>query len=373
MAAHMTDKSKKRPTKAPASKPKKQRPLKFYPELLPNMPDEFSHLAEQGYQVVPNVLPQDVCSDLIARCWQWLADMRTGIVRDDPATWRSPAWPASLHGIMQHSRTGHAQWVWDIRQDPRVAQVFARLWGCDVLDLIVSYDAICIMKPPELTGGHFRPSEDVADWIHTDQSPAKLGRWCIQGLITLEDMDAHDGTLAVYKEGHKHHKALFAEKNVYHTKDWHKFTDEELIWLLEQPGVGEHHVSAPAGSLVLWDSRVPHCAIAPAKGRPHPRFRYAIYVCMMPRRFANAKMLAKRAKAFQNMRLTNHWPITPKLFPEKPRNYGGEELPDYSVAVTSLPKLTPLGYSLAGAPQIKEEPAEEPTELNGQVKSEPNK
>ena len=331
------------------SRKQKEKKAKTYlPPLLADLPSEFLPLQNDGVQVLQNVLSPEACKDLISQCWRWLADMNTGILQGSPETWRSPAWPANLHGIMQHSRTGHAQWVWDVRQNPAVVDIFSRLWSCDPTDLIVSFDAVCIMRPPEFTGGRFRSSDDCAKWIHTDQASNKMGRWCIQGLITLDDMDSDDGTLAVYKQGHTLHEEVFKHFGVYTRSDWYKFSDEELAWLKSHPGVHEHHVQAPAGSLVLWDSRVPHCNIVPAKSRAAKgRFRYVVYVCMMPRKFADKRALKTRQKAMKDLRLTNHWPIFPKLFPKMPRTYG-QTLPDYSVAVSAAPNLTPLGRSLAG-------------------------
>jgi hypothetical protein len=43
---------------------------------------------------------------------------------------------------------------------------------------------------------------------------------------------------------------------------------------------------------------------------------------MIPRNFASAKNLEKRKKAFNDLRMTSHWPNKPKLFTKFPRTYG---------------------------------------------------
>jgi hypothetical protein len=43
---------------------------------------------------------------------------------------------------------------------------------------------------------------------------------------------------------------------------------------------------------------------------------------MVPRNFSSKKELEKRKKAFNELRMTSHWPNKPKLFPKYPRTYG---------------------------------------------------
>jgi hypothetical protein len=66
---------------------------------------------------------------------------------------------------------------------------------------------------------------------------------------------------------------------------------------------------------------------------------------MMPRKLSNPLNIKKKQKAFQEMRMTTHWPCKIKLFPKNPRTYGkvqqkSTKLPE--------PKLTELGKRLAG-------------------------
>ena len=54
-------------------------------------------------------------------------------------------------------------------------------------------------------------------------------------------------------------------------------------------------------------------------------------MCYTPRSLASKSILAKRIKAFQEVRMTNHWPHKPKLFPINPRTYGAKLKKDNSV------------------------------------------
>ena len=65
----------------------------------------------------------------------------------------------------------------------------------------------------------------------------------------------------------------------------------------------------------------------------------------MPRQLATKKELEKRRKAFEEMRMTTHWPCKVKLFPKMPRTYG-KELP--TISSIEKPNLEEIGYKLVG-------------------------
>ena len=95
---------------------------------------------------------------------------------------------------------------------------------------------------------------------------------CIQGLITLFDVENGDATLACWPESHKHHEDFgkkfnlnksFAQggrgENQY---DYQEFGgDKPKTEYLKSLGLSPCCVEAKAGSLVLWDSRTVHQAI----------------------------------------------------------------------------------------------------------------
>ena len=105
----------------------------------------------------------------------------------------------------------------------------------------------------------------------------------------------------------------------------------------------------PKGSLVCWDSRTIHCGVEARKplntGRSNPKFRSIVYTCYKPRLFANEKAILKKQKAFNEMRMTSHWPCKVKLFPKTPRTWG-KNLPE--INEIKAPVLTELGQKLAG-------------------------
>ena len=90
----------------------------------------------------------------------------------------------------------------------------------------------------------------------------------------------------------------------------------------------DYRIKCPKGSLVLWDSRLIHSGALPLKNRKNKNIRSIVYLCYMPRSLIDNKsinkILNKRKKAFEELRMTSHWPTKYKLFPINPRTYGQE-------------------------------------------------
>ena len=204
----------------------------------------------------------------------------------------------------------------------------------------MSFDAICIMKPPEISGFY-----QARNWLHVDQSSEKKGKHCIQGFVNLEETSDKDACLLVYKKSHLIHDDLFKfnKKKIKH--DWYQLNNFDLDWV-ESKKLELIRVSAPKGSMVLWDSRLIHCNTTALKDRPFQRFRYVIYVCMTPADWCDISNREAKIKAFKEFRITTHWPHEIKLFPEDIKRFG-KDLSDFNIR-QEYPKLSTRGEKLAG-------------------------
>ena len=231
------------------------------------------------------------------------------------------------------------QWVWDIRQHPSVVGAFAKLWDCSPEDLITSFDGVSLHLPPEETRrGWYRGN----DWLHTDMRFTEGQPRMLQAFVTLRDLRPGDATFMYFEGSHKLHADFGKKFGLTNSKEnWFRLaTDEQKAFFSECPRV---RVEAPAGSLIIWDSRTFHCGSEPLKTRASPNVRAVAYVCMVPRSMASAKVQEKRRKTFQDRRMTTHMPHECKLFAKTPRTYGAP-LPD--IVPVSIPRLTALGQSL---------------------------
>jgi hypothetical protein len=217
--------------------------------------------------------------------------------------------------------------MWEARL--AAAPVFASLWGCPKEELISSMDRACFVPYTRLKIN----AKNKMGWLHMDQ--ARLQRRgtleCVQGFVTLNDIGPGEVALTVYEGAHKHHGRFFSEhldaerSGKCANADWLKFEEADKAWYLAQEGVRETRVHAPAGSLVLWESRLPHHAMPPLEPAARSQIdRYVIYTCMVPRAWALPGALEKRIAAFEAGRATSHWPQDSKLFGLKPRVYGGK-------------------------------------------------
>lgn len=244
--------------------------------------------------------------------------------------------------LIQHFGVGHFETSWKIRQNKKVAKVFSKIHKCKEDELLVSFDGLSLHLPPEDTKrGWYRGT----NWFYTDQSPLKP-ELCIQGMVTLNDVNDNDATLAVLEGSHKYHNEFFKSNGLSVKSDWYKLNkDLNEISYFEHKGCEMKCIKATKGSLILWNSKTFHQAIEAQKIRNQKNTRAVIYVCMTPRSWTTETTLKRKRIAFKERRTTNHWPHRPKMFPLKPQTYG-KELPN--IKILPEPTLAELGKKLAG-------------------------
>jgi hypothetical protein len=278
--------------------------------------------------------------------WEFLetitAKFDVPIKRADQATWSSYYDLFTLHSmLMQHWKVGHAQFVWNVRQNRKVASIFAHLWRVPEEELIVSFDGVSFHMPPEVTKrGHYRGN----DWFHTDQSLRNSDFQCAQGWVTGLDVRQGDATLTFLEESHNLHEELADTITTPKAEDWYKLSAEEIKWF-ESKGCSRRDITCPKGSVVLWDSRTIHAGKEALKERAQMNFRCVVYVCYVPHSFISETNRKKKLRYLGEMRMTSHWPDKIKVFPVNPRTYG-KELP--TICDIDPPQLSEFGRLLAG-------------------------
>jgi len=316
--------------------------MEEYKEHYTDLTNLSNKLKKDGVAVIKDVLTKKEITKGKKGMWTALNKITENfdkpINEKDNTTWRSIYDLFPMHSMLiQHWSIGHSQYVWDVRQNQKVVDVFKNIWNED--ELLCSFDGASVHLPPEVTNrGWYRGN----DWFHTDQSSEKVGLKCIQGLVTLYDVNPGDATLRVMKGTNNYHQDFFTSHNIKEKNDWYKLKPEELNYFDK---FEKNSILATAGSLILWDSRTFHQGVEPRKERKEQNFRGIVYVCMTPKSWSDERNILKKQKAFNEMRMTTHWPHKVKLFGKKPQTYG-KELPD--VSQLDKPKLTELGKKLAG-------------------------
>ncbi len=317
-----------------------------YRRFITDIDSVTEKLQKYGVAVIPNILDEEECQNMISGMWNTLEhitqNMDIPIQRNNSTTWRTFYSLYPKHAmLLQNWDVGQSQFLWDLRQNPKIVDVFAKIWNVRRKELLVSFDGFSVHFPPETTNrGWFNNN-----WFHSDQSYTRNGFECIQGFVSALDTEDGDASLTVLPKSHKYHKRVAEEFNITAKTDWYKLTPEQQTYYIEELGCKPTSIKCTAGSLVLWDSRTIHCGTEARKGRDTPKMRIVGYVSYMPRAQATQSMLTKKIKAFEDMRTTNHWAQKPKLFPRTPHTYGGE-LPD--IVAQNPPILTNLGRKLAG-------------------------
>lgn len=314
-------------------------------------------LTKYGVAVIPNVLDSKKCLEISTEIWKELHYVTNGHFNPgDQKTWGEYYnYLVPLHGmLLQHHSLGQMEPIWQIREDPKVMDVFAKIWNCHPDKLITSFDGLSVSLPHEITNrGYYRGKQ----WMHTDQSSRKTVYrpvHCVQGYVSLYDVNEGDASLTVYEGSHLVHEKFFRDKGIDQKDDWYKLTETDYTYF-GNLGYKPIRVKSTAGSLVLWDSRTFHQGGEPLKDRKNPNYRMVVYVCMMPRDGISTTIMNKRIKAFEELRVTNHWPNAPKLFPKLPRTYGNEMpkvLPIHKPMLNNVRKRL-IGYPIANDSKMK--------------------
>jgi hypothetical protein len=308
---------------------------KTYNTNLNNLND---YLNKNGVAVIPNILTDHECINSRNKIWDEINHVTQNRFNiNDLKTWDEFYNFNPLHSmLLHHYSLGHMQPIWDLRQHPKVYQVFEKIWDINVNELIVSFDGLSIHLPPEITNKGYHNT----NWFHTDQSSKKFGKHCIQGLINLYPVNDGDATLSILEKSHHLHQSFFIDNQINNLSDWYQLKDNDLDYFKSCKSTA---IKAEIGSMILWDSRTFHQGIQSNINRLNENFRMAIYITMMPRSsITDPKALIKKQKAFKTLRITSHWANSVFLFPKKPK------LCLYEFNLIHQPVLNDIGLRLAG-------------------------
>ncbi|WOO83354.1 uncharacterized protein LOC62_05G006881 [Vanrija pseudolonga] len=302
----------------------------------------YPELDVKGYTVVRGAIPPERAAEYVDQMYQWLESFGRGFKRDDRSTWHVNTVPKfDKGGLFHRYGVGHEQFAWDIRSEPGVIDVFAKLWGTD--ELTVSYDSVNISLPleKELT------EQQASRWPHTDQSPTRRFKNCVQGIVNLYPNGPLDGGLMVlegsmplFEEYFATHEHL-APAEGWSPADWWLHTEEQLQWFYDR-GCKWVKVEAGPGDVILWDSRTIHYGVHAQGTEP----RIATYVCYKPARDLSPERLALKQECFDNFWSTTHDPIN---FRVTNADMKGWKLEDWEyLGPRQPPVLTERAKKLAG-------------------------
>jgi hypothetical protein len=342
----------------------------------PRIASYLKDLEELGYCVIPQVLSTAEAEILYQRVWhEFIEKAWPNCKMNDRTNWKEAFPKHNKMGIFA-GPAGQTQVMWDLRQDSRIVDVFAKIWNTS--DLIVSMDGLSFMCPTEIREGYFEP------WPHVDQailrrqdsvahnnnppigfiseSVLKTEPYTIQGQFLFEDSLEGDGGFYCIPKSHLRFAEFAPQLEMIYAQEipWsekkkarHKFL-QEFFGSTDESGnpYCMKHITAPRGSLILWDSRTLHWNQHPSKDRPSsdkPKVRMVGYLCYVPKARLTDEGRILRKEAFEKGVATGHNPVYPELKYTKDHIFREFEqyLEDPSYTQPKI-NLTPLGESLLG-------------------------
>lgn len=296
-----------------------------------------------GIAIIPNVLDDSECEKMYNGTWKFFEHITSKwqnekIIKNDFRTWKNFFYlNPGLLMLHQRYNIGHSQHSWDLRQNPKIVSIFAQFWNCKNEDLLVSFDGLSFLPPPEITNKGWASEY----WFHMDQRFSKPNFDGIQSWITAIDVNENDATLVFFEKSHLLINEFLKHNEISEGRmdnDWAPINKGELEFYKKRCQMKA--IKCPAGSLVIWDSRLVHCGMGPKPGRKNINFRCINYLSYSPRETATEEILLEKQYGFENLYTSNHYANRASFFPTNPRNIYFKKIPP--------PKLTKLGLRLAG-------------------------
>ncbi|KAK4958273.1 hypothetical protein LTR10_004699 [Elasticomyces elasticus] len=308
-------------------------------------------LEQNGYVVIPNVIPQVSCDAFVESSLEWLEGFPHGFKRDDRNTWDEEHLPfGQKGGLYNRYSVNHEAFVWKIRTEPGILKAFEEVWGTD--DLIASFDGFNVSLPVNAKTGR----SDIKT-TNIDQNPRKIDRFELyQGIANMAPNGPSDGGLVVLAGSHRHHEKHFGQIGGFRphqdqgiNENGYDYTAEDADWYRAQ-GCEEVKICANAGDLILWDSRTIHWNASPVGDQ----IRYITYVCYCPRSMATEQELQRKLEVFQERKGTTHWPNMSVIPADGTKKEALPRRPDGSVDPANRyrpfhePEETPVVMRLVG-------------------------
>ncbi|WP_238322221.1 phytanoyl-CoA dioxygenase family protein [Vibrio mexicanus] len=276
-------------------------------------------LEDNGYVVIENVIDPQQCSNSIQAICDFLE-----VSLSDPSTWYKDKPLNSIGLVPLHQHPA----FWDVRQNPKLYSAFSRL--LDETNLWVTMDRASFRPPCRYDLPTYGNDENP---IHWDYDFRKKSQSLYQGLIYLSDTNKQQGAFSCVPSVYQQIKAgtfehmdsldQFHSKGLF-LKDVMPFSKDDIV-----------AVDAPAGSLIVWDARLPHGCVSNHYHQP----RFVQFVSMFKAEDQESVPVEiiqdrhERVECFQTMRA-----------PECHRNLRGQVDPE----PYDQPKLTALGRKLVG-------------------------
>jgi hypothetical protein len=308
-------------------------------------------ISKYGVAIIPNILNDEECLNMINNMWNYLefitSEWDVPINRNKYDTWHLIKYLTYYSSIFQFWNIGHSQMCWDVRQNPKIVEIFAKFWDVQPEQLLASFDGGSFIFPPEITDFYW--DNDNQPWFHTDQSYLDSSFQNLQSWVTAYDVDENDATLVFLEGSHNYHSEFAIKFKITNLAKFYKLNEEELNDYLTHFEIKK--ISCPKGSLVIWDSRTIHYGSGPIKNRNKENIRCISYLCYAPKSLIDKENLINKKIAFKKLYTTSHDPCNIRYKPNKVNQPVFDENIEFNLDLVKKikkPELTELGISLSG-------------------------
>mmetsp|Transcript_17488 Transcript_17488/g.31577 ORF Transcript_17488/g.31577 Transcript_17488/m.31577 type:complete len:473 (+) Transcript_17488:89-1507(+) len=235
---------------------------------------------EHGVVVVTDVLTAEECRLLESLLVQDLLQLVEKSAPLDPLARERlqsltdvglSAWPAwwskelGFKGMASQRGMPQGWFAWAARLHPHVKQVFASLYGVPQEELAVGLDV------PFFSASDTEPATANPEWLHVDQNHRTGLTWeCAQGVLYIWPCSERTSCTVAWPDSHKlEYEKMMTDscaaergrmpggQSVHVSRLHNPQMREELLAKGVQQGAAKR-IPCPAGSLLLWDSRVIH-------------------------------------------------------------------------------------------------------------------
>ena len=111
-------------------------------------------LHEYGVAIIPSVLDSDECAKIVSKIWDFFEHITqkwpTPINRANEASWTEFYKLFPIHSMLvQYWNIAHSQACWDVRQNPKIVDIYSHLYNCSKEEMLVSFDGLSFNLPPK--------------------------------------------------------------------------------------------------------------------------------------------------------------------------------------------------------------------------------
>lgn len=313
-------------------------------EIIATPETVYDVVRRYGIAIVKNVINEKEITDANTGMWNYLKTVTLNfphpIDEFELETWSSIyEMSPDKDNLINSWQIGHSQFMWDLRQNEKIVDIFAKIWRCSKQELLASFEGCMISFPPEITKKGY--SYEALKY-YFEQPYLQRNFNFIRSFVTTYDINQGDCTFA-YIEGSQQQRAYYANQHKIETdKSDVLLNPEDLQWFLDR-GCRQRTITCKAGDMIFWDTRLAKTIKHPMPNRKTYNVGLFAYLSYFPKKLVEDKIALKRINAFELKLCMLPKPVNKTTIPAYPCHTRKQLFEMHPI---DNPVLTDLGKSL---------------------------